>query len=124
MPLGSTSTITGSGWPAEPIWTLLPFSGSLGGNSPNATNALVTDSDTATGTITDNDDAKVTVEDVSVAEGGGLLFTVTLDNAVQGAFDVNVSLADISTAGGATTLVTPEDYDNGPVTLNFAGNAG
>ena len=37
-------------------------------------------------------------------EGGGLLFTVTLDSAVQGAFDVDVSLSDVSATGGAAPL--------------------
>ncbi|MEG3657398.1 Calx-beta domain-containing protein, partial [Arenibacter palladensis] len=55
--------------------------------SLTSSNLAVDDSDTATGTITDNDTASVTVGNVSSAEGGGLLFTVTLDNAVaSGAF--------------------------------------
>ena len=83
----------------------------------NATNPLVVDTDTATGTINDNDDAAVTVDDVSVTEGGNLVFTVTLDNAVQGAFDVNVDFTDGSATGGT-------DYDNTTATLNFVGNAG
>ena len=74
-------------------------------------------SDTGTGTIQDNDDAAVTVDDVSVTEGGDLVFTVTLDNAVQDAFDVNVDFTDGSATGGT-------DYDNTAATLNFAGNAG
>ena len=52
------------------------------------------------------------------------MFTVTLDKAVQGAFDVNVSLADITAGGGEAPLVRPEDYDNSAVTLNFTGTAG
>lgn len=73
----------------------------------------------ATLTVDDNetDNAAVTIEDISVTEGGDLLFTVSLDNAVQGAFDVNVSFADGSATGGS-------DYDNAIVTLNFAGTAG
>ena len=84
--------------------------------SLSASNTDVDDSDTATGTITDNDTAAVTVEDVSAAEGGGLVFTVTLDNAVQGGFDVNVGLTDGSATGGV-------DYDNTPPTVSFAGTA-
>ena len=68
--------------------------------SLDAVNALVTDTDTATGTITDNDSAAVTVEDVTAAEGGGLLFTVTLNNAVQGGTTVNVTLTDVTATGG------------------------
>ena len=85
--------------------------------SLSASNALVNDSDTATGTITDNDSAAVTVEDVSAAEGGGLVFTVTLDNAVAGAFTVTPALSDVSATGGV-------DYTNAPPVLNFAGTSG
>src|SRR4030067_186720 len=56
--------------------------------SLSASNPLVTDSDTGTGTTTDNDSAAVTVANVSAVEGGGLLFTVSLDNAVQGGVSV------------------------------------
>ena len=87
--------------------------------SLDASNAFVVDSDTATGTITDNDDAQVTVEDVTAVEGTGLVFTVTLDKAVQGAFDVDVSLADVTATGGVG-----EDYDNATQTINFTGTAG
>ena len=73
--------------------------------------------DEHTVTINDNDNAAVTIEDVTVTEGNGLLFTVSLDNAVAEAFDVGVSFADGSATGGS-------DYDNTAVTLNFAGNAG
>ena len=52
----------------------------------SASNALVTDTDIGTGTITDGDTAAVTVDDVTMAEGGGLLFTVSLDNAVAAPF--------------------------------------
>ena len=85
--------------------------------SLSASNGLVVDSDTATGTITDNDSAAVTVEDVSAAEGGGLVFTVTLDNAVAGAFTVTPTLGDVSATGGV-------DYTNAPPVLNFAGTSG
>ncbi|MDA1055090.1 MAG: GEVED domain-containing protein [Planctomycetota bacterium] len=90
----------------------------------NSSNTLVSDGDTATGTITDDDAAQVTIEDVTAVEGGGLLFTVTLDEAVQDAFDVDVSLVSVSADGGVSPLVSPEDYDKGPVTLNFTGTAG
>jgi hypothetical protein len=70
--------------------------------SLNASDPLVTDTDTGTGTITDNDTATVTVDDVSAVEGAGLVFTVTLDNAVAAPFTVDVTLADVSATGGAT----------------------
>jgi len=59
---------------------------------------------------------------VSAAEGSGLTFTVTLDNAVAGAFTVDVTLANGTATGGGAL---PDDYDNAAVaTLNFAGTAG
>jgi uncharacterized protein (UPF0548 family) len=92
--------------------------------SLDADNSLITDSDTGTGTLTDNEFVEITVEDVSEAEGTGLLFTVTLDAAGAGAFDVDVTLTDVTATGGATPLVTPEDYDNVVATLNFLGTEG
>jgi hypothetical protein len=94
------------------------------GVSLNASSALITDSDTGTGTITDNDGASVTVDDVTAAEGGGLLFTVTLDNAVASPFTVSVTLTDGSATGGPAPLVAPEDFDSVVADLNFAGTAG
>ena len=90
-----------------------------------ASNTDIDDSDTATGTIIDNETTSLMVEDVTEAEGTGLLFTVTLNNEVQlGAFDVDVSFTDISATGGDKPLVTPEDYNNDTQTLNFDGTAG
>ena len=76
------------------------------------------------GTITNDDSATVTVDDVSAVEGTGLTFTVTLDNAVAVPFTVDVTLADVTATGGAAPLASPEDYDNVVATLNFAGTAG
>jgi hypothetical protein len=78
----------------------------------------------ATVTITDNDAAAVTVENVSAVEGVGLVFTVTLDKAVAGGTAVNVTLTDVTATGGAAPLMTPEDYDNVVAALVFAGTAG
>ena len=94
------------------------------GVSLAASTSLVDDSDTATGTINDNDTAALTVADVAATEGGGLLFTVTLNNAVQGGFNVNVSLGGGSATGGGAPLSVPSDYDNVVSALTFAGNAG
>ena len=86
--------------------------------SLDADDSLINDSDTATGTITDNNSAQITVEDVTVTEGSDLLFTVTLDNAVQSAFNVAHTLTDVSAIDG-------EDYfETTVVTLAFAGTAG
>ena len=66
----------------------------------------------------------VTVDDVTVVEGVGLLFTVTLNNTIGTPFTVDATFADVTATGGAAPLIAPEDYDNALQTLNFAGNAG
>ena len=43
-------------------------------------------------------------EDVAAVEGVGLVFTVTLDNAVQGGTNVDVTLTDVTATGGAAPL--------------------
>ena len=83
------------------------------------TSASVTASDTATGTITDDDGAlaEVTIEDVSEAEGDSLTFTVTLDNAVSGGLKVTPSFTDVTATKGT-------DYTENTAVLTFTGNAG
>jgi len=74
--------------------------------------------------VIDVDTAALTVEDVSATEGDGLTFTVTLDHAVAGGAQVQVTLAGGTATGGARPLVEPEDYDNVVGTLTFNGTAG
>ena len=83
------------------------------------TSASVTASDTATGTITDDDGAlaAVTIDNASAAEGDSLTFTVTLNNAVTGGFKVTPSFTD-----GTATKGT--DYTENTSALTFAGTAG
>ena len=82
------------------------------------TSASVTATDTATGTITDDDGAlaEVTIEDVSAAEGDSLTFTVTLDNAVTGGLTVTPSFTDVSATEGT-------DYTANTAALTFTGTA-
>ena len=61
--------------------------------------------------------ASLTINDVTVVEGVGLLFTVSLDNLIAGGFSVTTNYTDITATGGI-------DYDNAPQVLNFVGNAG
>ena len=88
-------------------------------SNPTGTNVILSD-DTGQGTITNDDQAAVTIADVSVDENSGTAtITLTLDNAVDGGFSVDVSTAD----GTATTA----DADYTAVvsqTLVFAGTAG
>ena len=72
--------------------------------------------DTATGTIIDNDGANVTIEDVAANEDGTLVFTATLDSAVDGGFDVDVVFTDATASGS--------DYTGTTQTLSFTGTAG
>ena len=85
--------------------------------SLTASTALVDDSDTAVGTITNDDNAAVTVEDITAGEGNDLVFTLTLDNPVQDGFDVTVSFADDTATGGNV------DYDSAQQTVSFVGNS-
>ncbi|WP_100630289.1 MBG domain-containing protein [Algoriphagus formosus] len=76
--------------------------------------------DGATLTINNDDQATLTIADVSGNEDDGdITVTVTLDNAVDGGFDVDVSTADgtATTANSDYTAVTGQ-------TLSFAGTAG
>lgn len=74
---------------------------------------------TGQGTIVNDDAATVTIADISPGEESGTAaLTLTLDSAVQGGFDVDVSTASgTATAGSDFTAVTNQ-------TLAFAGTAG
>ncbi|MDX1744367.1 MAG: Calx-beta domain-containing protein [Halobacteriales archaeon] len=83
----------------------------------DASHPSVTDVDTGTGTIIDDDVSSVTVNDASTVEGGDLAFDVTLGNPVQGGLTVDVTLSDVTATGG-------DDYDSVVGTLTFEGTAG
>ncbi|MEM9836698.1 MAG: Calx-beta domain-containing protein [Bacteroidota bacterium] len=89
----------------------------------NPTGAAAIDNGTATLTIENDDFATLTVEDVAMNEGstGGttdFIFTVTLDSAVTGGFDLAYTTND-----GSATLAN-NDYGDNDGSLTFAGNAG
>ncbi len=84
----------------------------------SGTTAEVTATDTATGTITNDDgSAAVTIEDASANEGDAITFTVTLDKAVQGGLTVTPSFTDVTATKGT-------DYTENTSALTFAGAAG
>ena len=88
------------------------------GLAVSGTSASVTATDTATGTITNDDgSAAVTVDDASANEGDSITFTVTLDKAVAGGLKVTPSFTD-----GTATKGT--DYTENTSALTFAGTAG
>ena len=86
----------------------------------SGTSLAVDISDGATATITNDDAAAVTIEDVSGNEDDGSITVIaSLDNAVQGGFTVDVSTAD------GTATAGDSDYTSiSSQTLTFTGNAG
>ncbi|WP_037299244.1 Calx-beta domain-containing protein [Runella limosa] len=82
---------------------------------------IITDA-TGVGTITNDDQATLTVGDVSNSEGNSgttiFTFTVTADKVVDVPYTVN-----IATANGTAT-VAGLDYNANNATLSFTGNAG
>ncbi|MEO9966458.1 MAG: PKD domain-containing protein [Reichenbachiella sp.] len=81
--------------------------------SLNSGHADVVVSDEGTGTITDGDDATVTISDATVTEGGDLSFDVILDKNVDGNVVVDVSFVNVST--------TNDDYVENTQTVTFSG---
>ncbi|WP_094583979.1 Calx-beta domain-containing protein [Synechococcus sp. BO 8801] len=75
----------------------------------------------ATGTITNDDGASFSINDVSVTEGNSgtktAVFSVTLNNAVSGGSSVSYATANGTATAGS-------DYLAASGTLNFAGTAG
>ena len=87
------------------------------GLSVSGTSYSVAATDTATGTITNDDSPAVTIADASADEGKAIAFTVTLDKAVQGGLTVTPSFTD-----GTATQGT--DYTANTTALEFVGTAG
>ena len=95
------------------------------GLTVSGTTVTVTATDTATGTIRNDDSAPpppqtppaVTIDDVSAEEGEDLTFTVTLSTAVSGGLTVTPTYTD-----GTATAGT--DYTQNTAALTFAGRAG
>ena len=84
----------------------------------SVSNPAIIDSDTAIGTITNNDTGNVTVENITETEGDTMGFRVTNNIQVPNAFTVTVTFNNVTATGGGT------DYDSAPQVLNFSGNAG
>ena len=77
----------------------------------------VTDTDTATGTIDNDDSAEVTIADAEADEGDDITFTITLDEAVQGGLTVTPDFTDV-------TAVEGTDYDENTTAITFTGTKG
>ena len=87
------------------------------GLTVSETSVTVTATDTATGTITDDDRAVVTIGDASADEGDALSFTVMLDKAVAGGLKVAPGFTDMTATSGA-------DYTENTAELTFTGTVG
>ena len=96
------------------------------GLTASGTTHDITATDTATGTITNDDSAPVstpvisatvTIDDAKATEGKSIAFTVTLDKAVPGGLKVTPSFTD-----GTATKGT--DYTAYTAALDFVGTAG
>jgi len=93
--------------------TLRNLNSSLDGQAALGTTAGVA-------TITDDDTATLSINTPTITETDAdqtVTFTVTLDKAVEGGFDVAISAADISTDGTA-------DFTLDTTSLTFAGTVG
>ncbi len=93
------------------------FTVSLSVDGPPSAVDAVTATDTATGTILDDDTPAVTIGDASAAEGDSITFTVTLDKVASDEFYANLTFTD-----GTATEGT--DYTAYEESLRFAGTAG
>ena len=83
-----------------------------------ATTLAVDITDQATVTITNDDNASLTIADVSGNEDdGAITVTAVLDNPVAGSFSVNYASAD-------GTATSSDDYTSVSGTLTFAGTVG
>ena len=117
---GETKTVTitlGSDNKLEANETIQVLMNNLIANTVSTSDIDVTDG--ATVTITNDDQAAVTIEDVQAIEGeGDITLTATLDNPVDGGFTINVSTADV-------TALVGDDYQAiVSQTLTFNGTAG
>ena len=88
----------------------------------NPTNSVTISDAQGVGTLTNDDAASYSIDDVTAAETNSgtttFTFTVTLDEAVAGGSSVDYTTTD----GSATTA--DSDYVAASGTLNFAGTAG
>ncbi len=79
---------------------------------------------TVTATITDADEAQVTIGDVTVDESGNMVFTATLDNEVEGGFSVDVTTTDVTALGNGVdylleTSLFEDDFSSSAVSGAF-----
>ena len=87
----------------------------------NSTNATL-DVATGSGTILNDDDVTLTIDDISLNEGNSgttdFVFTITLSDAVQGGLTVDYSTVD------GTATIADNEYQSATGTATFVGTAG
>ena len=110
--------MTGTDTKVEADETLSVLLGAITAATATQSAAMSTSGSPATGTILNNDTATLTIGNVSVAEGGNLVFTVTLSAAVQD----GLTVAYTTNNGTATT--SDGDYTDNDGSLTFTGTAG
>ena len=111
---GETQTLTVTTSEDEVVELDETFTVSL---TVSGTSATVTATDTAIGTIVNDDSATVTLADASAGEGDSMSFTVTLDNAVSGGLTVTPSFTDVTATSGT-------DYTENTSAISLTGTAG
>src|SRR5207253_1786327 len=87
------------------------FTAHLALDTPLTGGRLSDTSDTATGTILNDDTATYTIADASVTEGGNIAFTVSLSNPVDVETKINVSFTNGTTSA--------DDFDHTTVQVTF-----
>ncbi|MCV6631300.1 MAG: gliding motility-associated C-terminal domain-containing protein [Flavobacteriaceae bacterium] len=76
------------------------------GTPSNSSITAESGNDKGTGTINSEDTATVSINDpTEVTEGGDIVFTITLSGGVQDAFDVPLSITDVSTSSTDYTAI-------------------
>ena len=89
-----------------------------GGSNALGKKVALASSGGGTGTILNDDSAKVTIDDASAEEGDAITFTLTLDAAVQGGLTVTPSYTD------GLVEVPGTDYTANTAGVSFAGTVG
>ncbi len=87
-------------------------------NIAGTLSASITLSDTqGAATINDNDSASIAIDDVVLLEGGDAVFTISLNNAVDGGFSVDYATQEDTALAGL-------DFTSQNGSINFMGSAG
>ena len=87
-------------------------------NPSSTTGASVSGAVSVETTISDDDTAAITVEDVTIGEDGTMTFTATLNEDVQGGLSVDVDFTDVTAS--SSSVIAGYDFDDGTDTPTLA----